>query len=56
MRSLGRHWANNIKRCPDVSHNRPCFLSVPQHACNNMNTPFQLFEARMTMLVAWCIP
>ena len=69
MRSLGRHWANNVKRGPNVSHNRPrtcksqitqytckVSLGVPQHARNNGKTPFKLFQARMTMPVAWCIP
>ena len=69
MRCLGRHWGNNVKRCPDVSHSRPraCTsqitqdtskgsLGVPQQARNNRNTPFKVFQARMTMLVAWSIP
>ena len=69
MPSFGRHWANDVKRCPDVSHGRSCAcksqitqdtcqrsLGVPEHARNNRNTPFKLFQATMTMLVAWCIP
>ena len=31
-------------------------LGVRQHACNIRNTPFKLFQARMTMPVARCIP